>query len=80
MPSLTSRTDVATQAAAGAATDPATNPATDPATTIDEALQVLFSCCLSLCRASRDAEHKDELIRSTIEELDRSIRLLRGTP
>ena len=76
MPSLTSRTDVATQAAAGAATDPAT----DPATTIDEALQVLFSCCLSLCRASRDAEHKDELIRSTIEDLDRSIRLLRGTP
>ena len=72
MPSMTSRTDLVT--------DPGTHAALDPGATIDEALQVLFSCCLSLCRASRDAEHKDELIRTTIEDLDRSIRLLRGTP
>ncbi len=51
----------------------------DLAEAIDHTLQLLFSCCLTLCRASRDADHKDELIRSAIEELDTSIRLLRGT-
>jgi hypothetical protein len=51
----------------------------DPTEAIDHTLQMLFSCCLMLCRASRDAEHKDDLIHSAIESLDKSIRLLRGT-
>lgn len=57
---------------------PSADTSADQATTIDQTLQLLFSCCLTLCRASREAEHKDELIRSTIEELDKSIRLLRS--
>lgn len=52
--------------------------ARDPAESIDETLQMLFSCCLTLCRASRDADHEDELIHSAIEDLDTSIRVLRG--
>lgn len=60
--------------------DTSADASVDASTTIDEALQVLFSCCLSLCRASRDTEHKDDLISATIEDLDRSIRLLRSTP
>ena len=52
----------------------------DQAEAIDRAMQMLFSCCLSLCRASRTTEqHKDELIDSAIAGLDESIRLLRGT-
>jgi hypothetical protein len=52
----------------------------DPAEAIDHAMQLLFSCCLSLYRASRTTQlKKDELINSAIEGLDASIRVLRGT-
>lgn len=51
----------------------------DPAEAIDHTLQMLFSCCPTLCRASRDVEHKDELIHSAIVSLDKCIRVLRGS-
>jgi hypothetical protein len=52
----------------------------DPVEAIDRAMQMLFSCCLTLCRASRTTEtEKDSLIDSAIEGLDESIRVLRGT-
>jgi hypothetical protein len=53
-------------------------PASDPAEAIDRTLQMLFSCCLMLCRASREADYDDELIHSAIARLDTSIRVLRG--
>ncbi len=40
---------------------------------------VLCWCCLRVGGAPPAADHKDELIQSAIEELDTSIRLLRGT-
>jgi hypothetical protein len=52
----------------------------DPAEAIDRTLQMLFSCCLTLCRASRTSDaDKSTLIDSAIESLDTSIRVLRGT-
>ena len=52
---------------------------TDPTEAIERAMQMLFSCSLMLCRASRNEESKEDLIYSAIEGLDESIRVLRGT-
>ena len=75
----THRTEIpASTLATQRAGDGAPENADDLTAALDHTLQMLFSCCLTLCRASRDAEHKDELIHSAIENLDSSIRVLRG--
>ena len=43
----------------------------------DRVLEQLLRCSVSLCRAQRDDEARDDLVRQVIEGLDSAIRELR---